>query len=176
MSKPLATKVSTPLSENVQIGPKVSIFFCGNTHAASDHDIPTTMIDCRQDKLVFVLLTWSHTLDTDYRTWFQSSISLVCLSSANCLLSFLCIIFKRGFLLGGQPCRPIWCSVQRMVWTLTGWPLWTIFERNRPFVYIEKFLDLCVQPMKNGAKTSVAFIILFSVCIYVFLFILFYPH
>ncbi len=26
MSKPLATKVSTPLSENVQIGPKVSIF------------------------------------------------------------------------------------------------------------------------------------------------------
>ncbi len=26
MSKPLGTKVSTPLSENVQIGPKVSIF------------------------------------------------------------------------------------------------------------------------------------------------------
>ncbi len=26
MSKPLATKVSTPLSENVQIGPKVSLF------------------------------------------------------------------------------------------------------------------------------------------------------
>ncbi len=26
MSKPLATKMSTPLSENVQIGPKVSIF------------------------------------------------------------------------------------------------------------------------------------------------------
>ena len=26
MSKPLATKVRTPLSENVQIGPKVSIF------------------------------------------------------------------------------------------------------------------------------------------------------
>ncbi len=29
MSKPLATKVSTPLSENVQIGPKVSIFCVG---------------------------------------------------------------------------------------------------------------------------------------------------
>ncbi len=27
MSKPLDTKVSTPLSENVQIGPKVSIFY-----------------------------------------------------------------------------------------------------------------------------------------------------
>ncbi len=35
---------------------------------------------------------------------------------------FLCIIFRRGFLLGRQPCRPIWCSVRRMVWALTGWP------------------------------------------------------
>ncbi len=48
--------------------------------------------------------------------------SLVCLSSANCLQAFLCIIFRRGFLLGQQPCRPIWCSVRRMVWALTGWP------------------------------------------------------
>ncbi len=36
--------------------------------------------------------------------------------------AFLCIIFRRGFLLGRQPCRPIWCSVRRMVWALTGWP------------------------------------------------------
>ncbi len=36
--------------------------------------------------------------------------SLVCLSSANSLQAFLCIIFRRGFLLGRQPCRPIWCS------------------------------------------------------------------
>ncbi len=49
--------------------------------------------------------------------------SLVCLSSANCLRAFLRIIFRRGFLLGWQPCRPIWCIVQRMVWALTGWPL-----------------------------------------------------
>ncbi len=42
--------------------------------------------------------------------------------------------------------------------------LWTIFERNRPFVYIEKVLDLWVQLMKNGGKNkSVAFIILVSV-------------
>ncbi len=34
------------------------------------------------------------------------------------------------------------------------------------FVYIEKVLDLWVQLMKNGGKNkSVAFIILFSVCI-----------
>ncbi len=38
----------------------------GSTHAAPDHDILTTMLDCRQDTLVFVLLTWlpPHTLDT----------------------------------------------------------------------------------------------------------------
>ncbi len=48
--------------------------------------------------------------------------SLVCLSSANCLRAFLCIIFRRGFLLGRQPCKQIWCSVRRMVWALTGWP------------------------------------------------------
>ncbi len=48
--------------------------------------------------------------------------SLVCLSSANCFRALLCIIFRKGFLLGWQPCRPIWCSVRRMVWALTGWP------------------------------------------------------
>ncbi len=37
-------------------------------------------------------------------------------------LAFLCIIFRRGFLLGWQPCRTILCSVRRMVWALTGWP------------------------------------------------------
>ncbi len=43
---------------------------------------------------------------------------------------------------------------------LTNTDLWTIFERNRPFVYIEKVLDLWVQLMKNGGKNkSVAFII-----------------
>ncbi len=38
----------------------------GSNHAAPDHDTPTTMLDCRQDTLVFVLLTWlpPHTLDT----------------------------------------------------------------------------------------------------------------
>ncbi len=37
-----------------------------STHAAPDHDTLTTMLDCRQDTLVFVLLTWlpPHTLDT----------------------------------------------------------------------------------------------------------------
>ncbi len=48
--------------------------------------------------------------------------SLVCLSSANCLWAFLCIIFRRCFLLGRQPYKPIWCSVRRMVLALTGWP------------------------------------------------------
>ncbi len=37
-----------------------------STHAAPDHNTPTTMLDCRLDTLVFVLLTWlpPHTLDT----------------------------------------------------------------------------------------------------------------
>ena len=30
-----------------------------STHAAPDQDIPTTMLDCRHDTLIFVLLTWS---------------------------------------------------------------------------------------------------------------------
>ncbi len=47
--------------------------------------------------------------------------------------------------------------------------LWTIFERNRPFVYIEKVLDLWVQLMKNGGKNkSVAFIILVIIYIYIY--------
>ncbi len=42
------------------------------------------------------------------------------------------------------------------------------FVNNMCFVYIEKVLDLCVQLMKNGGK-SVAFIILFSVYIYIYI-------
>ena len=48
---------------------------------------------------------------SDHRSWLQWSMSLVCLSSANCLQAFLCIIFRRGFLLGRQPCRPICCRL-----------------------------------------------------------------
>ena len=43
------------------------------------------------------------------------------MSSANCLEAFLCIVFRRGFLLGWQPCTPIWWRVRRMVWPLTSW-------------------------------------------------------
>ncbi len=42
--------------------------------------------------------------------------------------------------------------------------LWTIFERNRPFGYIEKVLDLWVELMKNGGESkSVACCVLVSV-------------
>ncbi len=47
--------------------------------------------------------------------------------------------------------------------------LWTIFERNRPFLYIEKVLDLRVQLMKNGAKTKVLHLQFSSVYIMHFL-------
>ncbi len=108
---------------------------CQQPSCSPDHDTPTTMLDCRQDTLVFVLLTWlpPHTLDTIWIKYVYIGLirpqdmvpvimSLVCLSSENCLQAFLCIIFRRGFLLGRQPSRPIWCSVRRMVWALTGWP------------------------------------------------------
>ncbi len=45
-------------------------------------------------------------------------------------------------------------------------------ERNRPFVYIEKDLDLWVQLMKNGGKNKCfAFKILVSIYIYIIFFI-----
>ncbi len=81
-----------------------------DTHASPDHDTPTTMLDCRQDTLVFVLLVaathaWHH-LNQISLSWSHQdlvpvmSMSLGCLSSANCLWAFLGIILRRGFLLG----------------------------------------------------------------------------
>ncbi len=45
----------------------------GSTHAAPDHDTPTTMLDCRQDTLVFVLLTWGQIHETFLRRNFFST-------------------------------------------------------------------------------------------------------
>ena len=66
------------------------------------------------NKLIFI--------SPEHRTWFQWSMCFVDMSSANCLRTFLCIVLRRGFLLGWQPCIPIWCRVRCMVWALTGWP------------------------------------------------------
>ncbi len=46
---------------------------------------------------------------------------------------------------------------------LTNTDLWIIFERNRPFVYIEKVLDLWVQLMKNGGKKQMLRLYFWSV-------------
>ncbi len=40
-----------------------------------------------------------------------------------------------------------------------------IFERNRPFVYMEKVLDLWVQLMKNGGQKQKCCIYNFGQCI-----------
>ena len=66
------------------------------------------------NKLILIL--------SDHRTWFQQSMCFVNMSSANCLRAFLCIVFRRGFLLGWQPCTPTWCRVQHMVWALQADP------------------------------------------------------
>ena len=65
------------------------------------------------NKLIFI--------SSDHRTWFQEIMCFVDMSSANCLEDFLCIVFRRGFPLGWQPCTPIWWRVRRMVWALRGW-------------------------------------------------------
>ena len=65
------------------------------------------------NKLIFI--------SSDHRIWFQQYMCFVDLSSANYLLAFLCIVFRRGFLLGWQSFTPIWCRVRSIVWALTGW-------------------------------------------------------
>ena len=93
-------------------------------------------------------------------------------SSANCLDAFLCIVFRRGFLLGWQPCTPIWCRVWHMVWALTGWTpprhlfslcsnadstLTLIFQRK----HLDVTLSTCAQllwttyprPVLSGPRT-----------------------
>ncbi len=91
-------------------------------HAASDHDTPTTMLDCRQDTLVFVHLTWlpPHTLDTIWTKYVylglirpQDMVPVIHVLSllVFSLRAFLYIIFRRGFLLGRQPCRLIFDAV-----------------------------------------------------------------
>ncbi len=87
------------------------------------------MLDCRQDTLVLYSYlvaathTWHHLNQISLLGLIRpQDIVLVIHVFSNCLLAFLCIIFRRGFILGQQPCRPIWWSVRRMIWTLTGWP------------------------------------------------------
>ncbi len=92
------------------------------------------MLDCSQDTFVFALLTWfpphTHHLNQISLSWSHQATghgssnpcpSSACLQQTVCGL-FLCIIFRRSFFLGWKPCGPIWCSVWRMVWALTGWP------------------------------------------------------
>ncbi len=51
--------------------------------------------------------------------------------------------------------RPVrWMDYLGKGEVLTNTDLWTIFERNRPFVYIEKVLNLWVQLMKNEGKNK----------------------
>ena len=92
------------------------------------------MLDCRHDTLNFVLLTWSppHMLEAIKSKQINLHlirpsdmvpvIHVLCWHVFCKLEAFLCIVFRRGFLQGWQPCTPIWCRVRRMVWALTGWP------------------------------------------------------
>ncbi len=63
---------------------------------------------------------WKLPLITGPALLTRCALNITC--DISCSPTFLCVIFRRGFLLGRQPCRPVWCSVQRMVWALTSWP------------------------------------------------------
>ena len=95
------------------------------------------------NKLIFI--------SSDHRTWFQYSMCFVDMSSANCLEAFLCIVFRRGFLLGWQPCTPIWCRVRNIVWALTGCPPPHLFnlcsnaDRTPMPIFQRKHLDVMLS-------------------------------
>ena len=64
--------------------------------------------------------------------------------------AFLCIIFRKGFLLGWQPCTPIWCRVWRMVWALTGSPshlfnLCSNADSTLTPIFLRKHLDVTLS-------------------------------
>ncbi len=60
---------------------------------------------------------------------------------------------RRPFLLGRQPCRPIWCNVRCMVWALTGWPpslqplqqCWQHSYVYFPNTTLDMTLSMCTQ-------------------------------
>ncbi len=81
-----------------------------STHAAPDHDDTSTMLDCRQDTILLILITREslHMLDTikqsnkltldssDHRTWFQPFMLLARLSLANSFQAFLWASFRKA--------------------------------------------------------------------------------
>ena len=114
MSKPLATKVSTPQSENVQIESKVSVFcvatiicqLCLNTLG---HGVHQSFIGCLLNPLPLLhdgirelRLTMPHRCSIGFRSGdMLSQSNMVPVIHVHSLLDF---------------------SKQRMVWALTGWP------------------------------------------------------
>ncbi len=100
-------------------------------------------------------------------------------------LQWLCEV--AGYTLSYTPIQSIpnmlngW-HVQWVCWPCKNWDVFSFQELCnypcnmgvciiRPFVYIEKVLDLWVQLMKNGGKNkSVAFIILFSMCVCIYIY------
>ncbi len=82
---------------------------------------------------------------------------------------FLVHHLRRGFLLGRQPCRPIWCSVRRMVWALTGWPphpfnLWSNAGSTHKSIPQTQPLDITLSTWLKLLCSTMAMPVLSGTC------------
>ncbi len=143
MSKPLATKVSTPLNENVQIGPKVSIFcvatiifqHCLNPlgHGVHQsftgchwsplpllHDDITELVDVRDLALLHLPFE-----DAPHITFFSKAVVIleVCLGSLSCWNTALRLNLRRR-----GSCSALVCHIT--CWH-SWFPQWTVAPQCR---------------------------------------------
>ncbi len=97
MSKPLATKVSTPLSENVQIGPKLSIFCVATIISSTALTLLLGMEFTRASQVATGVLF--HSSMTTSRSWWM--LETLCYSTFSLRMPHRCSIrFRSGDMLG----------------------------------------------------------------------------
>ncbi len=173
MSKPLATKVSTPLSENVQIGPKVSIFCvatiifqhylnplghgvhqskgCHWSSLPPVHYDITELVDVGDFALLHPPFEDAPQITFTLNFFSKAVVVLeVCLGSLSCWNTALRPSLQRP---SSLPSGPIWCNVRRMVWALTGWPpslqplqqCWQHSYIYFPNTTLDMTLSMCTQ-------------------------------
>ncbi len=145
MSKPLATKVSTPLSENVQIGPKVSIFCVATIifQHCLKHGVHQSFTGCHWSPLLhFSMMTsrswWMLEIlrSSTFRLWMPHRLTLPSASLARQWSSRRCVWGR--YHVGILPCGPVSegrgsCSAS--VCHSTCWhswfPQWTVAPQCR---------------------------------------------
>ncbi len=102
-----------------------------STHAAPDHDYTSTVLDCRQDTILLILITREslHMLDTiwvkpvNLRFIRPQDMFPVIHALGQVIFSKLFQKLQKSLLLGRRPCKLTCCSVRRKVLALTSWPV-----------------------------------------------------